>query len=359
MLTTLKLFMLGLLFLPSSAPYSDPQIRVHEHSLMKLAQDYGSGLPHVGGIVGAIGVPVIPPDWCGSFDAIWSLDESSGTRSVQSCASCSDCNLTDNFTVTQNTTAFIEGTAAADFAVANTEWLSCTDAVCNELDYTSTLSAGCFVRRATVSAWQNLLTKKTPGTVDGYALMAHSIFGECADPTNALFAIVDDGPSSPCIACSTATSDTTDRLSSTETWYFTGMVYDDSGDTLTIYLRGGVDSVSCTQGAIDNAIAFNLGAQNGTWHHNGELDECWSVGGKALTAAELCRICSCGPSNVDNRCACNSANQTLYFPCLTNADCNTGDGNGICDTTAGTCQGYNHSECEGCTLPTACNASPP
>src|SRR3990172_12050712 len=97
-------------------------------------------------IPAAAGTPAT--DWSGSFVAWWDLEEGSGTRIATggTCASGTDCDLTDNNTVGQDTTNFVEGTAAALYVQANNEYLSCTAATCNKLLFTNSFVAGCWAR---------------------------------------------------------------------------------------------------------------------------------------------------------------------------------------------------------------------
>jgi hypothetical protein len=57
------------------------------------------------------------PDWAASFVAIWNFDEASGNRlaSGGTCAAGTDCDLTDNNTVSSDAVEKVEGARSAYF----------------------------------------------------------------------------------------------------------------------------------------------------------------------------------------------------------------------------------------------------
>lgn len=97
--------------------------------------------------------------WPANYKGVWHLDESSGTRSD---SSGNGNDLSDNNTVTQGTGKIYQ---AADFTVANSEYLSITDASQTGLDTTGDNTLQCWVNfdqlPSTYGTNMALITKHT------------------------------------------------------------------------------------------------------------------------------------------------------------------------------------------------------
>jgi len=292
-----------------------------------------------------------PADWTSSF-IYWDLDEASGTR-VNSGGVCgTDCDLSDNNTVTQDTTNEVEGTAGASFASANNEYLSCTHATCgasNELGFASSGGTGGDLTifawvRPTADADMSIMTKFN---ADGYRMRRVA--------TNDLFSCTIDGTST---ASLTAGNNT---LPINET-HHVACRFNDTANTLDVFVDGAEDTTNADPTPADINVEtgrqFEI-SENSVSQVNGMIDGAGAIN-DVLTDQELCRICSI---HVDGSLGlCDQSTPANYKACSTDADCRpTGNTTAVCDTTNGTCSGRNATgtpNCGGCTLP-ACNAAAP
>jgi hypothetical protein len=280
-----------------------------------------------------------PADWSSSFDGIWLLEESSGTRdNTGTCGGTpSDCDLSEvNPPIGNDTTNKMEGSAAADFTAANTEYLTCADATCTTLDYSSDASWGCWAR-ATQDSQDRIIDKED--TTDGYRLQRRSQDEQRCSVEASNVLVHADGANN--------------SWPNDNAYYHVACVFDDVSNTLQPFLNGATSGSGSTANALGASTRdFELSANTSGAAWEGQLDECWTIG-DVLTAAEICRICSI---QIDGGLGWCDDTPTAYEACSTDADCNGRAG--ACNTTDSLCTGRNDSKCLGCTLP-ACNAAAP
>lgn len=275
-----------------------------------------------------------PSDWSGSMVAWWDEEEADNATALNhSGVTCgTDCNLTDVNTVPRDTTNFVEGIKAASFTSANNEAQNCADATCDELDCTGSndLTIGLWLRPTLVGTAKTLVTN---GTGNGYQLKTNT--------TPAVEFLLGAGTQT------TATSGTI----STNTWVHAVGQFSDASNTMQVFLNGATSGSSATQGTCGaDGSSFQLGVASG------QIDEAF-IAKKTLTAAQICRICSCGIGG--KKCLCDGTVQTLYKACTADADCQTANAAGKCSNLF--CTGVNGATnpgCGSCTL-ASCNASAP
>jgi len=269
-----------------------------------------------------------PADWSPPFVATWNFDEASGTRAASggSCSAGSDCDLTDNNTVTQDTTNFKEGVAAADFTRANDESLSCLNATCDELIAPAggSFTVGCFFRTDDTAGDQGLFDTLEAGATAGFAI-TRTTATSLMD-----FKIADSGG----VILMTAGVDSWPL----NTWTHLVGRFDNDADAMSVVVNGVQIGGTTTQDDIGaSGDPFVIGS-NETIDPSGQADECFYID-QALTDAQICRMCSCGidgDNDIGNeKCLCSGADATVYAA-----------------------NGRNTTQCGGCTLP-ACNAVAP
>lgn len=256
-------------------------------------------------------------DWsyCSSVVAYWKLDETGSNDRVPFSGSCptADCTLT-----AAGSPIAVAG--VRDNAVspngATGNYLLCTDATCNELDFTTTFSFTQFVYPAAVfGAWYAF--QKFSGSA-GY-FSRPDIFFTADEPSFWVDGTVNDFPA--------------DSIASSQ-WNFVGGVFDDTSNTTQNIVssetlgwqQGSTVSVSAVTATAANFLVASFSAAGS----NGYVDEL-AMFDVALTEAEQCRICSC------------------Y---LDGTGCRTDGGTAYIDS------GWNATYCGSCTLPDA-NASCP
>jgi hypothetical protein len=320
------------------------------------AQHYGQGVAHVGGIEGpapfdtttttttttsTTTTTIAAVNWGSSFIAVWNMDEASGDRaaSAGSCSSGSDCDLTDNNTVTSSTTNKVEGARSATFTEANNEHFNCAIATCDELAVPAAASWtwGCAGRSASArddTIMRNMLFSPT----SGYLLQRQ---GNSAN--NPIRCQVGDG---------VATAATTDMGVTTDgTWFHAACRMDNSADTINVFVNGANQGgIAYTPDIGNPNTPFRVSSNSTTADWDGQLDECFAIN-DSLTNAEVCRICSC---QIDGAlCGCIG---TAYADNGRNSQtCSGGSctGDGLTCSTNADCL-----SCGGCTLPD-CNAAAP
>lgn len=258
-----------------------------------------------------------------SLIAWWDMETANARVATGgTCASGSNCDLTDNNTVTLNTTDFQEALGSADFEKDNSEYLSCADATCGELNTDAAF---------TVMAWVILNT--SPAVTANFVSDLTSAGGFVLRTTaSENFECRAAGPGTN----KTETSGGTITLG---TFAHLSCSYDEAGDDeVKVYIDGVIDcSGSCN--VMDDAGAstadFTISLGHTTLGWDGEMDEV-SVWDVQLTAPEICYVCSCGIENGES--------------CTGNAGDVPGSGGGSA--------GRNVAECGSCTMAN-CDATAP
>jgi len=271
---------------------------------------------------------VAAQDWGLAFTAVWSLDEAStGTSAVtrvKTAGRCAVgvCDLSDQNTVPSDAVNKQEGVRAASFTVANLEALSCTSCAALKPAAGQSVTAGCWARH-TAGSYGPMLSI-FGGATGGWYLDSRN-----TDATHSSLAF-GVGPS----GATTVQATTAPGTLPLNTWTHAIGRFDATGGQGQIFVNGQASGAATSQSGF-GAVApsgFSLSAPFGGYAWNGQLDECF-VTPRALTAAEICRICSCGVDGT--RCTCDATAPASYL------------------TT-----GRNAGQCGACALP-ACNAPPP
>jgi hypothetical protein len=346
MLTTLKLFMLGLLFLPPSAMHRDPwhhgQVVVRGHSPLQLAQDYGGGAQV---LANPTQFYTAATDWCTpttcNWAALYHLDEVSGNRANDADTVLgANGNLTDGNTV-ESSTAAQEGTRAADFERSTTEYLICTDGNCGGgtgFDPPNDFSIVAWIQlESSVGLGQQSIMHKLGGG-DVYQFLVQT-------NDTVRFSIY----SSSTIHC--------DSTSTAAIGSYTHVAarFDDTANNMDVYVDA-TDECSATQTGTccDGAGDFELSWNNAFNAFDGLQDEVAFIN-DLLTPQEICRVCACQIDGL--KCTCGE-DGISYASCATDSDCRQCVGcsaEALCN--AGICTGR-QTACDSCPLP-ACNAGAP
>jgi hypothetical protein len=285
-----------------------------------------------------------PVDWCAPgacpFMTVWSLDEASGQPRLNDRDSIcgAACDLSDLNTVGQDTTNFLEGSAAALFVNADDDELFCTDGNCGgttRLDFPDDITWGAWARFTDFPEDIRFAGKFSSFNVQGYqAEFATAGTLRCGISGTSLSTNFFGGLGA-----------------TTNDYRHLVCRFDDTANTI----EGVADGVaqgsptSFTQDCCDNTVAAQLSRPGRTLE--GQQDETFMIG-QYLSIGQLCRMCAC---QIDGKkCACDSATPTSYASCSTDADC---AGEALC-STGNLCEGRRVSECSSCTLP-SCNVAAP
>jgi len=200
------------------------------------------------------------------------LDEESGTR-VDETANNND--LTDN-----NTVLFASGQFgnAADFELANSEYLSITDAAQTGLDITGDHTMGCWWNPETITGSKWLINKIGSSDFNGYGIFMPST-----------------GDISVRIQAATASSIKGSAIFAVSTWDHVVYTFDDSDNELEVFDQG---TSCCTAGnsatLTNNANNFEIGRLgDNSDFYDGLADECF-VFSRELTGAEITDIADNG-----------------------------------------------------------------
>jgi len=249
------------------------------------------------------------PSWVNSMLGAWMLDES-GTAVRVNAQGNTAADLTPNVSISNDTTNKMEGAASALFSTDTQGLVSTAGAITNFLD---TITFGCWFRAA-----------RSGVTERSFILFDPSGIGFSMDhvPANVQQIYIDTTVGN---GFNYATPDVP-----VATWHQAVGRFDTG--TVTVFFDG-VSVGGGSQPGQMGPLAASTVAQIGNagfasmW---GQIDECW-VTNKALSAAAICRICSCGVRG--EKCACSGSSYAV--------------------------SGRNASACGSCTLPTDCSASTP
>ncbi len=244
---------------------------------------------------------VTPLDWTGSFVAVYDC-ENSGNLGLNETAvgmGCgTDCDLTNNNTVTQNTTDFVTGSASCDFASASDQFLDCAAATCEEtLVAGPSHTFGCWARPDGEPNDTEIMGNRFSGSAGGARMRSQgneAIRSEMGDGTSNFTNVHDGG-------------DFADA-----TWTHAVQRLDADGAGEWVGFADAVEDGGPTAVTTDMAAGsgdFVLSSATGSADWNGELDECWVIA-DVLTNAEICRICSCGIDGTAGPCVCDGATYT-------------------------------------------------
>jgi len=254
-------------------------------------------------------VPLAAPSWVPSMTGAWMLDEASGSARVNAQGSTSRNLAETGGAIANSTTTKIEGTAAALFTSVNS--LRSSDGVLETITAPMSCTAWVYPQSST-TGYPHLIQIGTAGSSGlqfGFG-SNNNFYAQTFVP-----------------ATVAATPNNAVPLNA---WTHGAVTFD--GTTLTIYVNG-VFSASVSVPGYQappgpDPFIVNDAAPAGTYFA-GLLDEV-SCGKPLLSAASVCRICSCGLRG--EQCTCNGASYTVA--------------------------GRNAASCGSCALP-ACNAATP
>lgn len=205
-----------------------------------------------------------------NLEAWWTLDEASGTRVDSHGAN----NLTDNFTVTQ---AAGKVGNAAQFAVANTEYLDIVDNVSLSMgDIDFTICAWAYLDSKPGAGGRGVLAKYNAGAGEREYLIQYRL-----DTNRIQFLWGTNGGA-------TGNSIPADNFGvvSTGAWMF--IVAGHNGNNVFISVNNGAKNTAGDNGTLhDSTSNFHLGSQNGTsetW--DGRIDET-CLYKRVLSSAEI------------------------------------------------------------------------
>ncbi len=207
----------------------------------------------------------------GNIQGYWKLNEESGER-ADSGPNGND--LTDYSTVLYNSD-FLAGTKCADFEASNSEYLSIADGSQTGLDIISDLTLGCWIKLESNGIWQVAIGKYVENTQESYNLLIR------ATDNKLWFIVSSDGTSGGRSSVIGGT------VLSTGIWYYITAVFDNSANTLKIYLNGKEDASGvCTTAIFNGTAKFTIGSQDGSSYFDGEIAEVvvWNT---CLTPAEV------------------------------------------------------------------------
>lgn len=206
----------------------------------------------------------------GSIVARWKLDEASGNRAD----SVGSNTLTDNNTVTAGTGQF--STNAADFELANTEYLSIADNAA--LSITGKLTCSTWIKLESDTANMCLLGKWDTGGAGRSYLFFY-------DGGNTRFDFQNSNNGNDNGSIARVTWD-----AATATWYHVAVVYDTDGSA-KFYVNGAQQGSTVTglnTSIFDGTAAVNVGAWGGGNNpYDGLMEDMIVWGGVALSGAEI------------------------------------------------------------------------
>jgi hypothetical protein len=266
-----------------------------------------------------------PVDWTSSFVAVWLCEETSGTRANESSTSCgSDCDLTDNNTVASGTG--IQGSNSCDFEETDSDNLSCTmnNPGCNEIE--AALESGAVSIVSWLNAESNVSSNaryvEVLGGSPGFETFTLQK-SEFSTPQHELTAFME-GQATSVDSGEAETVGTYEHLAFT--WA------NDADDDIEYYVNGesvGTAGSLTSTPTVGSNGSFTLGGRNSSVDVDGDMDEIGIIDAE-LTAAQICRICSCG---------------------IDGSEC-------VCSGSSYSDSGRNSSNCGSCTLPD-CDAAAP
>ena len=272
----------------------------------------GLGMLAPGMPQGQAGVPVVAvTDWSSSFLGIWRFNEASGTRANSGTVG-SGLNLPQSGTVASSSTAvelplsIVQSKSANDFlAVANAA-----------VQYSGNFFVGCYLyRTGSTSAVNRVIQNASTGANTGWILDINTDGGMSCSVGNATAYTVAH------VTTATPLND----------WRFATCNY--SSTTITAEMLG-TTAVTNTGGmTAATSVSMTVGSSTVGNAFPGNIDLCITTN-KSLTAAQKCRLASCGVAG-ELGCSCSQGTPATYVS-----------------------TGLNTVYAGGCTLP-ACNAAAP
>jgi len=207
----------------------------------------------------------------------WTLDETSGTREDSHASN----DLTDNNTVGAATGVINDG---ADFELANSEYLSITDATQSGLDFTGDLSMSCWVKIESAPSGKYSIIEKILSSDESYNINYRESSGK------KLQFIATSGGSGATENVWTFAQDL-----GTGTFKHIVMTFDASASTVEFFVDGSsIGTVTQTITSIYNGTApFTVGGRAAGNFFDGIIDE-MGVWSRVLTSDEVTELYNSG-----------------------------------------------------------------
>jgi len=259
--------------------------------------------------------------------AWWPLEEDGTDTRVASGACGSACDLAPGTPIARATPAQ-EGSFAADLVDATDNTLSCAEGTCTSLadPGDANRSWGGWVRPSSSSVLGATNTDRLLLSALGGGSAGYGVFFE-----------TDSGGDNTVICAGGGTVAPDSIYANTfavDTWTHVGCVFDAGADTIQAYVDGVAYGSPVLAGPMTSAAKFQLGeATSGNFGVFPGLYDEWFVDERAFSAAEMCRLCSCGIRG--EQCLCDGGDPTQYVD-----------------------SGRNATACNSCTLP-ACDTPAP
>lgn len=236
-------------------------------------------------------------NWASLMDGVWYLEEGTTSTRTSSGVCTTSCGLSrvSGGNNDRSTTQVAQGTYSNTFDGTG-DYLSCADATCGgflngSADGTNgSMTWGCWVflggaYTPPVSSTLYVINKIASNA--GYALTVttDNFFGNVlADTAN-------------CTVNSTTASQTynnSNRYTWVNQWQHVACSFNDVSNTLTTYHSGTSQATAAPTSISAGNSDFFLGGSGSLTNFFGYMDECFVYKGTALSAASICRVCSCG-----------------------------------------------------------------
>jgi len=246
--------------------------------------------------------PTPAPSWVSSMLAAWMLDEASGTRVNAQGTTARDLSNTDNLDPIGNTHR-MEGAMSAAVTASSAKHTNDTFP-----SLVAPLTVGCWVDSSPIAC---AFVMHDYNTTAGTFQLLRTVTGGFA------FSAYDSGGT-------IHTATTANSWNAAGFHHVAGTLV--SGGSLIVYVDGAQQATAAMGTAAAHSGAFYL---SDNYCFGGYLDECF-LAPLAISAASICRVCSCGIRG--EQCMCSGSTYT---------------------TT-----GRNATACGSCTLPASCSAPP-
>lgn len=228
-------------------------------------------------------------NWASLMTGVWYLEEGTTSTRTSSGTCTTSCGLSRvaGGNNDRTTTRVAQGDYSNTFDGTG-DYLSCTDATCGGFlngitDGTNgSMTWGCW-------AWLD------DGAVNTTYYMINKIASNAGYALSGTLDGFGLGVTANCVVNSTTASASPGTLYSWQNkWQHFACSFDDTTNSLTSYQAGTAQGTASPTSISAGNSDFFLGGSGSFTNFKGNLDECFVYKGTALSAASICRICSCG-----------------------------------------------------------------